>query len=308
MTTRNDDLVDRAKQAKLESNDIIISYNVETLVEYMLATGDFVEPTTRLPFSDEQLEEIDTLFQKVSAAKVNKAAAIYSRERPRTSTSASVSDFDINTEEECRCNHDFESELSPVFTYQSVLEAKRSVEKQAEWAAKRERRDMLEGLERCLAEVVVAMIDGIDKSGCIQFSSNSVELSSCIPSSTSVSPSSPPPPQQTATAVSSLSIENGTMALVSKFHEFDYYLSALKKEDPELALASVSQYIELVKGPKNKRRIDMPIRQASNTRWGSLVGTPAYRSDGLLSILLKFLERHVKSLKNMISKSKSEDS
>ena len=159
-------MVDRAKQAKLESNDIVISYNVETLVEYMLATGDFVEPTTRLPFSDEQLEEIDTLFQKVSAAKVNKRA-IYSRERPRTSTSASVSDFDINTAEECRCNHDFESELSSVFTYQSA--SRRSKRRKQRSGLQSVSAEICWRSRHFLAEVVVAMIDEIIRAGAFNF-------------------------------------------------------------------------------------------------------------------------------------------
>lgn len=34
-------------------------YNVETLVQYILATGDFSEPQTRIPFSEENLRQID---------------------------------------------------------------------------------------------------------------------------------------------------------------------------------------------------------------------------------------------------------
>jgi hypothetical protein len=33
---------------------------VETLVQYILATGDFSEPETRIPFSDEDLRRIDS--------------------------------------------------------------------------------------------------------------------------------------------------------------------------------------------------------------------------------------------------------
>jgi hypothetical protein len=36
---------------------------VETLVDYILATGDFTDPETRLPFTDKDLKEIDELVR-----------------------------------------------------------------------------------------------------------------------------------------------------------------------------------------------------------------------------------------------------
>ncbi|GMF27958.1 unnamed protein product [Phytophthora fragariaefolia] len=41
------------------TNGSVVVYNVETLVQYILATGDFSEPETRIPFSDEDLRRID---------------------------------------------------------------------------------------------------------------------------------------------------------------------------------------------------------------------------------------------------------
>ena len=40
-----------------------IVFNVESLVDFILATGDFSDPETRLPFSDQDLTEIDALVR-----------------------------------------------------------------------------------------------------------------------------------------------------------------------------------------------------------------------------------------------------
>ncbi|GLE01635.1 hypothetical protein PINS_up010469 [Pythium insidiosum] len=40
-------------------NGSVVVYNVDTLVQYILATGDFSEPETRIPFTDEDLRRID---------------------------------------------------------------------------------------------------------------------------------------------------------------------------------------------------------------------------------------------------------
>ncbi|CAK4184983.1 unnamed protein product [Aphanomyces euteiches] len=41
-------------------NGTVVLYNVDTLVQYILATGDFSEPETRLAFSEDILKEIDS--------------------------------------------------------------------------------------------------------------------------------------------------------------------------------------------------------------------------------------------------------
>jgi hypothetical protein len=43
-----------------------IAFNVDRLVDYMLATGDFFDPATRIPFSGGDLSEIDKLAKNIS--------------------------------------------------------------------------------------------------------------------------------------------------------------------------------------------------------------------------------------------------
>lgn len=40
-------------------NGLIIKYNIKTLVQYMLSSGNFMEPETRIDFSDEDLIRLD---------------------------------------------------------------------------------------------------------------------------------------------------------------------------------------------------------------------------------------------------------
>lgn len=42
-------------------NGSYVAFNVDSLVRYILATGDFSDPETRIPFSDEDLDRIDRL-------------------------------------------------------------------------------------------------------------------------------------------------------------------------------------------------------------------------------------------------------
>lgn len=48
------------------TNGSVVMYNVESLVQYLLATGDFSEPETRIPFSDEDLRRLDIEVSSVS--------------------------------------------------------------------------------------------------------------------------------------------------------------------------------------------------------------------------------------------------
>jgi hypothetical protein len=50
-------------------NGSIVQFNVETLVDYLLSSGDFHDPETRLPFTDEQLKEIDGLAKELGLSK-----------------------------------------------------------------------------------------------------------------------------------------------------------------------------------------------------------------------------------------------
>ncbi|CAN0403505.1 unnamed protein product [Hapterophycus canaliculatus] len=40
-------------------NGRVVLYNLDSLVDYFISTGDFLEPETRLPFSDDELRSID---------------------------------------------------------------------------------------------------------------------------------------------------------------------------------------------------------------------------------------------------------
>ncbi|KAL3669648.1 hypothetical protein V7S43_005032 [Phytophthora oleae] len=55
------------------TNGSVVIYNVESLVQYILATGDFSEPETRIPFSDEDLRRIDV---EASKAKLSEKSIV----------------------------------------------------------------------------------------------------------------------------------------------------------------------------------------------------------------------------------------
>ncbi|KAF4320094.1 hypothetical protein BBO99_00005909 [Phytophthora kernoviae] len=57
----------------VRSNGSVVVYNVESLVQYILATGDFSEPETRIPFSDDDLRRID---QEARKAKLNEKSVM----------------------------------------------------------------------------------------------------------------------------------------------------------------------------------------------------------------------------------------
>jgi hypothetical protein len=42
-------------------NGSYVAFNIDSLVQYILSTGDFSDPETRIPFSDDDLERIDRL-------------------------------------------------------------------------------------------------------------------------------------------------------------------------------------------------------------------------------------------------------
>jgi hypothetical protein len=49
-------------------NGGVVAFNADSLADFMLATGDFSDPETRIPFSDENLREIDTILAKSATA------------------------------------------------------------------------------------------------------------------------------------------------------------------------------------------------------------------------------------------------
>jgi hypothetical protein len=42
-------------------NGTVVRFNIESLVDYLLSAGDFFDPETRIPFSDTDLAEIDSI-------------------------------------------------------------------------------------------------------------------------------------------------------------------------------------------------------------------------------------------------------
>jgi hypothetical protein len=65
-------------------NGTRVAFNIESLVDYFLATGEFYDPETRLPFSDLELKKLDAIARteglnkrSVYEAKLN-AALLYS--------------------------------------------------------------------------------------------------------------------------------------------------------------------------------------------------------------------------------------
>lgn len=56
-------------------NGAIVRFNIESLVDYLLASGDFSDPETRIPFSDNDLTEIDSIAQKAGLNKPSVLAA-----------------------------------------------------------------------------------------------------------------------------------------------------------------------------------------------------------------------------------------
>jgi hypothetical protein len=58
---------------------VSVRFNVETLIDYMLATGDFADPETRVQFADAQLTDIDRTAQKYG---LRKSSVFESKYRP----------------------------------------------------------------------------------------------------------------------------------------------------------------------------------------------------------------------------------
>lgn len=96
-------------------NGGVVAFNSDTLADFMLASGDFHDPETRIPFTEEQLHEIDSI-----CAKSQKNGAKQRR---------------------------------------SLVDAMRNPQVYVE---ARERRDALEGLERCAGELIADILEVIE--------------------------------------------------------------------------------------------------------------------------------------------------
>lgn len=56
-------------------NGMTVVYNVESLIDYMLSTGDFREPETRICFADHDLEKIDAMRESLGLRKQSVVSA-----------------------------------------------------------------------------------------------------------------------------------------------------------------------------------------------------------------------------------------
>ena len=57
-----------------------MAFNVDSLADFMLATGEFFDPITRLPFSDDNLREIDLC---VTRAGLQKGSVLAAKNNPQ---------------------------------------------------------------------------------------------------------------------------------------------------------------------------------------------------------------------------------
>lgn len=65
----------------IRPNGTAVVFNLGTLVDYVLVTGDFSDPETRIPFTDRDLKEIDELVRK---AGLKKASVLEAKRSPQT--------------------------------------------------------------------------------------------------------------------------------------------------------------------------------------------------------------------------------
>ncbi|ETV89356.1 hypothetical protein, variant [Aphanomyces astaci] len=67
-------------------NGTVVVYNIDTLVQYILATGNFSEPETRIAFSDDVLKQLDNAataagFKFASVVTAQQQRAVFEQER-----------------------------------------------------------------------------------------------------------------------------------------------------------------------------------------------------------------------------------
>ena len=59
-----------------------VAFNAESLADYLLATGDFCDPETRIPFTDDELREIDSLITK-SGNPAKRSSVLAAKKNPQ---------------------------------------------------------------------------------------------------------------------------------------------------------------------------------------------------------------------------------
>ena len=52
-----------------QSSGSTVAFNVDTLVDYLISTGDFLDPETRIPFTDDELKSIDSVARDAKLGK-----------------------------------------------------------------------------------------------------------------------------------------------------------------------------------------------------------------------------------------------
>jgi len=136
-------------------NGTTTTYDVRTLAKYLMVSGEFREPVTRIPFSKSDLEQIDTQLKKVVKHYTNRPLTrSYVNAQDDSiekwlSKRALVADQETKEEEEKKCKTC------------SVVDAFEHPERYSE---ARCRRDALLGLERCLSGTVEDMMHIVEGS------------------------------------------------------------------------------------------------------------------------------------------------
>jgi len=111
-------------------NGKVVTFNALTLADYLLATGDFKDPETRLPLSDEDLRKLDEVLSRAACGPLSSRPSGGAHTGP-----------------------------PPPPRRESVLAAKRNPKRFKEMRCER---DGLTGLERCAGEVVVEMVSVVE--------------------------------------------------------------------------------------------------------------------------------------------------
>ena len=116
-------------------------FNIETLVDFILATGDFTDPETRLPFSDDDLLQIDVMAKK---AGLNKQSVYETKQNPRAFDDLKFRRDALQVHDSPVRSHNIYPPLTQLFTLAVPLLRR-------------------QGLERCAGEVVTDMLTIIEE-------------------------------------------------------------------------------------------------------------------------------------------------
>jgi hypothetical protein len=143
-------------------NGLVVRYDAVTLAEYMVATGDFCEPESRIPFTNAELQQLELAVKgtaedgaptpggAVSTANRDDASdSCAPRKQNETST---VVQLDAGATAATGAS-------AGVASVSNLVHARAST---AHYAEEAFRRDAVLGLERCAGELVCEMLDLIE--------------------------------------------------------------------------------------------------------------------------------------------------